>query len=115
MLLFADDGKSISLCLDGLQQDLDRCIKWALKTGLLFNVDKSVFIQFGIYHTRATPFCLKMADQVISDNALMKDSGILISNVLTWGPHFAKKIKNAALFLFQSPDGSICTAQNGKS
>ena len=82
---------------------------------MLFNVAKSVFIQFGLYHTRPTPFRLKRTDQVISDSALVKDLGILISNVLTWGPHFAKKNKNAALFLFQSPDGSICTAQNGKS
>ena len=115
MLIFADDGKSILLCLDGLQQDLDRCIKWASKTGMLFNLDISVFIQFGIYHTRPTPFCLKMADQVISDNALLKDSGILISNILKLGPHFGKNLKMLRYFLYQSPDGSICTAQNGES
>ena len=79
--------------------DLDCCIEWASNNGMLFNVAKSVFIQFGSYPTRPTQFRLEMADQVISDSVLVKESGILILNNLKWGPHFAKKkIENATLF-----------------
>ena len=75
MFLFADDSKCRAINLYEVQMDVNCLLEWARKNGMIFNINKTVFILFANRHVLPGPYYLTFDDSDISDKCEVKDLG----------------------------------------
>ena len=73
--------------------DLDSLYKWRL-SNIIFNSSKTTYLRFG--GPRKTILCnLFLNDQPITQNEHQRDLGIIISDNLSWSPHYTSLVSKA--------------------
>ena len=94
--LFADDSNiictsrnssSLSRHVTDIQEDIDKCEEWAVKTASQFNANKCVHVPFHAPRTTPPDRRLQLRDVVLSQSTEHRHLGVILSSTLNFSLH----------------------------